>query len=215
MTDYLHRLPESARYPGDVEKGEILLVTDHTGRPARFGIVFEDEYLVVVRDLVRFPSGQSGSYVRIFEKSALDGPSGVVIVPMRDGRVLLRRVFRHATRAWELECPRGFREHGQTLDAAVIMEVDQELGLPMTRVTPLGSIAPNTGLFAGIAEAYCVELGPGVPHPRPEAQEAFGPIEEVTASELAGRIASGQIRDGFTLSALILAHARKLVRLAC
>ena len=95
------------------------------------------------------------------------------------------------------------------------VEVDQELGLPLLRATHLGSISPNTGLFAGIAEAYVVDLGPGSPRPRPEEREALGRIEELSPSEVTGAIVTGRIRDGLTLAALMLAHGKKFVRLAC
>ena len=60
-----------------------------------------------MRDPVRFPSGKLGTYLRILEPSALDGAAGVVLLPVRDNVIFLREVFRHATRRWELELPRG------------------------------------------------------------------------------------------------------------
>ena len=229
MPSYLDKLPESARRVGRAEN-EITLLTDpaeiETIRRQRaedvrrgalppgsdnIGIAFEDEYFLVVRDAVRFPSGERGTYVRVFERSALDGPSGVVMVAARNGRVLLRRMFRHATRSWELECPRGFREAGRTVAETLEDEARQELGLPIIRTEHLGHVAPNTGLFAGVAEAFYIEVGDGRPQPRPDPQEALGGIEECPADELLRRVASGDIRDGFSLSALFLAHSRGLL----
>lgn len=230
MNNYLARLPQAARRTGSVANNEIELVTDpsdiETIRAARrqrvqrgdlpstsddLGIVFEDDYFVIVRDPVRFPSGELSTYVRIFEKSALDGPSGAILVAVRRRRVLLRRMFRHATRAWELECPRGFRERDQTIEQTVAIETRQELGLSIERIEPLGTVSPNTGLFAGFASAFFIEVGDEDPRPRPEPHEAMGAIEELPTSAVFERIANGEIRDGLTLASLMLAHTRGLL----
>jgi ADP-ribose pyrophosphatase len=233
LTDYLLRLPPEARYPGDPGAGEIALVTEAGARarieaerrarwsaaPAadgehgELGVVFEDEYVMVVRDPVAFPSGTTGTYVRIFERSGLDGPSGVLAVPVRGGRVLLRRAFRHATRAWELECPRGFRANGEDPVAAMGRELAEELGIAVVDVRRLGEAWPNTGLLASRVHTYFVRLDEGPARAAPEAQEAFGSVVEIAFAELAGYIARGEIRDALTLSGLFQAQAHGLLAL--
>lgn len=228
--DYLSRLPENARYEGDHTRGEIELVGEAgkvakiveelrnrfaaLGLPrdaAKIGIVAEDEYILVTRDPVEFPSGKTGTYLRIFERSGLDGPAGVVMLPMRNGVVYLRKVFRHATRRWELECPRGFRPQGMSLQEAVRQEMAEEIGLSIRDIRDLGCISANTGLLAGSARAFLVLVEEGRPEPRPEETEAFGEFVILDPRGLFEKIRAGEIRDGFTLSALQLAQAHNLL----
>src|SRR2546429_117950 len=72
---------------------------------AHVGIAFQDQYLMILRDAVRFPNGSLGTYTRMVS----DRLRGLVILPIHQGQVLLIRHFRHATRTWHLEIPRGFR----------------------------------------------------------------------------------------------------------
>lgn len=230
--DYLIKLPEEARYKGDYREGEIEIVTDpqlvstimkerlnssslanFPRDVARIGIVLEDEYIIVVRDPVKFPSGATGTYLRIFTRSGIDGPVGVVMLPISDGLIYLRKIFRHATRRWELECPRGFRSKGITENEAVKQEIAQELGLNIRTIHNLGSIASDTGLLAGVVRAFFVILEAGDPKPKPEAQEAFGEIVKLTPKQLLEKIRIGEIRDGLTLSAIQLAQANNLLML--
>jgi ADP-ribose pyrophosphatase len=213
MDDYLHALPEPARRPGAASAGEIELVDAAPG-DLPTGILYEDRYVLVVRDAVRFPSGDRGTYLRIFERAGLTGATGVVLLPLREGTVYLRRVFRHATRAWELECPRGVRGAGQTVEEAVGSELAEELGYGVDRAHPLGEVAPNTGLLAGTASVFLVDLGaPLAAGATPERTEAFGAVERVSPARLFELVAAGAIRDGFTLSAVTLAVARGLLPL--
>ena len=232
-THYLQRLSSDARRRGDHSKGEIEIVADpetiaaiveerrrtletlgFSNQGDRLGILVEDEYVLVVRDPVRFPSGKLGTYLRIIERPALDGAAGVVLLPMRDEVMFLREVFRHATRRWELELPRGFRRPGESLAEDVARELAEEIGLDARETVPLGAIASNTGLLAGTAEAFLVRLGPGEPQPHPEREEAFGAIVTLTAAQLSDKVRSGTIRDGYTLSALLLAQSKRLLTLS-
>lgn len=47
---------------------------------AQVGIVYEDQYLFILRDAVRFPDGYLSTYVRIIEEES--NVSGVVILPV-------------------------------------------------------------------------------------------------------------------------------------
>lgn len=231
-TDYLQRLSSAARHRGDHSKGEIEIVAEPEAIAAiveerrrtletlglsadadRLGILVDDEYLLVVRDPVRFPSGKLGTYLRIIERPALDGAAGVVLLPVRDDVVFLREVFRHATRRWELELPRGFRKPGESLAEDVARELAEEIGIDARETVPLGTIASNTGLLAGTAEAFLVRLGAGQPQPHPEREEAFGAIVTLTAGQLLEKVRAGTIRDGYTLSALLLAQTKQLLAL--
>ncbi|GAB2592951.1 hypothetical protein GCM10027168_27360 [Streptomyces capparidis] len=69
------------------------------------GVVYSDAWIRVVRDPVRFPDGRVGAYVRLL--NATEAP-GVAVLPVLGDRVVLLENYRHATRSWRLEIPRGF-----------------------------------------------------------------------------------------------------------
>lgn len=179
---------------------------------ADIGIVFEDEYLLVVRDAVIFRNGNIGSHIRIFERSALTGKVGVVILPIRNGLIYLNKIFRHTTRQWELELPRGYREENNSLEETVEIELLQEVGLKIESVCNLGEVQSNTGLIAGSVQAYLVNLLPGVAKSDPEDSESISDTFTLTLDEVNQKVINGEIRDGFTLSALYLAQVRNLIK---
>lgn len=219
QTNYLEQLPRTARALGNSREGEIEILLgaapegehheDTTGKPLDLptGIVFEDDYILVVRDAVRFPSGREGTYLRIFERPDLTGSSGSVCIPIRDGSIFLVKVYRHATRSWELEFPRGSRSTGEDPRVTAKREVEEEIGLKVIRATRLGEICANSGLLAGIADVFLVQLGPGAPVPDSEGNEAIREVVVMPVSELKRIIFHGGVRDGYTLAALMLADS--------
>ncbi len=51
------------------------------------GVAYEDQYLLILRDAVRFPDGYLATYIRIVDKP--DSASGVVVLPVYEKQVLL------------------------------------------------------------------------------------------------------------------------------
>jgi ADP-ribose pyrophosphatase len=206
LNSYLDALPEAARASGRADAGEVELRRAEPGDP-QTGVVFADEWVTLVRDPVVFPDGSRGTYLRIFERAALDGPLGVVVLAERDGAVLLRRVYRHALRAWSLEFPRGMREPGESVEVALHREAEEETGHPVVHAELLGRVSPNSGLLAGEARVYRVVLGPRSRR-APAAREALGEVQWLDATGLRRAVAHGDIVDGFTLAALAQYWAR-------
>jgi ADP-ribose pyrophosphatase len=227
---YLERLPAHAQRRGNAKKGEAEIVTARReldrisaecaadlkgsalGRGGkRIGILLEDEVRMVVRDALRFPSGETKCQMRVVGKTEFDGPNGVVALCVAEGRFVLREIFRHATRSWELETVRGRRELGQTSRQAARAEVKQELGYPVKRIHPLGKLCPETALMSSTLDMFLVELGTGPRRDDPEGSEALGRIHRLEPRELARAIREGKIRDGYTIGALLLAQLQGLV----
>ena len=73
------------------------------------GFVLDDSWFFVLRDAVEFPDGSRRLHARVINKNN----HGSAVLPMLDGRLVLIRHFRHATRQWMLEIPRGAIEPGQ------------------------------------------------------------------------------------------------------
>ena len=228
---YLDRLPSHAQSRGDVNRGEAQIVTSRQelneiesecapdlkgsalGKGGkRIGILLEDEVRFVVRDALKFPSGARKCQMRVIGKTEYDGPNGVAALCVADGRFVLREIYRHATRSWELETVRGRRESGQTSRQAVRAEVKQELGYPVKRMQRLGMIRPDSALMSSILEIFLVELGKAPRRDDPEESEAFGRIHRLTYRELGKKILNGEVRDSYTIGALTLARLHGSLR---
>ena len=98
------------------------------GLPLEWGVVghvFEDEYINIFRDAVRFPDGKDGTYIRIVHK--YHEKKGVAVIPFFDEKIVLIRHFRHATQQQHWEIPRGF---GSSLipEETVTTEIYEEIG---------------------------------------------------------------------------------------
>ena len=213
--EYLKRLPQALAYRGDSRAGEIEVIPadskpgDHGAQAT--GVLFEDKYLLVVRDPVRFPSGRQGTYIRIVEKPALHGPAGVVALCQRDGQLYFLRNFRHATRTWEVECVRGFCEPGVAPEEMVRREIHEELGAQTQAVVWLGDTHSNSGLLAGTAKLYLATLAAPPATRSAEDAEAIAATLAVPVAEVDRFLIETPVRDGFSLSAIALARARGLL----
>ena len=77
---------------------------------AKIGVVLDDPYNIIVRDLVQFPDGDMRGYGRSIATASLRGGKGVVVLPEYEGKIMLLHQYRHATRQWHYEVPRGYGE---------------------------------------------------------------------------------------------------------
>lgn len=227
-SSYLDKLPKAAARRGRADRGEIEIVTGRRARREiesecapeltggalgkggkRTGILLEDDVHMIVRDAVRFPTGGTACQMRLVGKTGYDGPNGVVVLPQLEGRFVLREIYRHATRSWELEAVRGRRESGKTSRQTVRAEVKQELGYAVRRMEKLGTICPDAAIMASTLEVFLAELGSAPRKDEPEETEAFGEIVHLTEDEFHERIGDGDIRDAYTIAALTLLRLRR------
>jgi ADP-ribose pyrophosphatase len=182
-------------------------LTDSGGSPewAQVGIAFRDQYVMVVRDAVRYADGSLGTYIRMVD--LFPGILGVVILPVYEQQVLLIRHFRHATRSWHLEIPRGFGIEADST-ASARRELWEEVGAEATCLTELGEIHPDTGASAGRVAMFLAEVEA---YGRPEVMEAITEILPTPIVEFERMIASGDLSDGFLLAAYARAKSRGLM----
>jgi ADP-ribose pyrophosphatase len=201
--DYLRRLPVWMRTPGDANSGEVQVLAPE-GDP-QFGIRYEDPYILVIRDRVRFPDGREGGYVRLVNQGELDGSPGAVIVPVWSGCVVFIRIFRHATRSWEWELPRGFHEAGFSESSNAEKETREELGVGVVSVQHLGGFNANTGLLTGTIGAYAAELAANpLDSGTLEVAESIRDVRLVPLASLEEFIRQAPVRCGISLAALLL-----------
>ena len=154
-------------------------------------------------------------YLSISPKHAASGGvTGVGVLPLKDGKLGLIRVFRHPLASWSWEITKGFLDAGETGAQSASRELREETGFSVdpSRLIPLGFMAPEAGLLLARIQLFLAPV---------EANQA-GAIDDELGhgdmgffdyQEVIAMIASGDIQDGCTLSG-VLKYAIKESRIA-
>lgn len=172
---------------------------------AKVGIVYQDQYLFLLRDAVRFPDGSVGTYIRFVDR--YPGALGVVILPMYQRQILLIKHFRHATRTWHFEVPRGFGIEGSTEENAR-RELEEEIGATASRVVSLGLMHPDTGMSSQQVALFYADVAS---YGQIEAEEAITELLPTPVTEFERMIRENEITDGFTLTVYARAKVHGLL----
>ncbi len=161
------------------------------GLPAewsRVGIVYQDQYGMILRDGVRFPGGTLGTYIRFI--GGVEGAPTTIVLPLYQGQVILVHRFRHATRTWHLEIPRGFGIKGLSAEENARGELAKEIGATVSRLVSLAQL-DSAELFYAELESYG----------EPNAHEGITEVPLVTVPEFERLIRESQITEAFTIMA--------------
>ncbi|MBI4127482.1 MAG: NUDIX hydrolase [Parcubacteria group bacterium] len=125
----------------------------------RLGEVYRDQYARIVRFPVKFPGGTLGTYITWYWDALFGQVSAACGMPlMPDGKVALIRVYRHATRTWTLEFPRGGTEPGRSIFDALRKEVKEEAGFDVGEAFYLGDLEPDNGILSSSVPVYLVRI---------------------------------------------------------
>jgi ADP-ribose pyrophosphatase len=171
------------------------------------GIVYQDEFVTLVKDAVRFRSGYVGPYIR-FLPTSTTVTAGAAVLPVHEGRIILIRHFHHASRAWNWEIPRGFGAANEDAADTARRELSEELSAEVTRLIPLGRLRRDAGVPEDLPQLFWAEITqPG----RLETEEGIDDIRAVTVAELDRMILDGELDDAFTLAALAYARVHHLL----
>lgn len=173
------------------------------------GIVFDDPYVVILRDLVEFPGGFRNGYIRLYNRAYLEGgAAGVVMLPEMNGKLLLMHQFRHATRSWHWEIPRGFGEPGVEAEDQARAEIEEEISGEIAELTNLGLYFNNTGLEGNPIYLFLAKMSS---IGEPKLKFGVDKFIWVSVPELEKMIADGDITDGFTIAAYTKAKLKGLI----
>lgn len=175
---------------------------------SEIGILVDDTYYVFLRDLVQFPDGSIGPYDRLIHKGQLTGNNSVVMLAKYQESIILLHIYRHATRSWHYEFPRGFAETGLSPIENVKKELREEINGEAGKILPLGTVHPDTGLCSNEVHLFYCEL-----QSLGEANQNEGieKVELVTLSRLESMIRKGEVTDGYTLAAYTRAKLTGLI----
>jgi len=173
-----------------------------TYEDTRVGVLADDPYVIALREAVEFPDGQFGLYNRFIV------PSGIVALPVLRGEIVVMYRYRHGTRSWHYEFPRGIVEPGENKEAAVKRELFEEIGASSNEIVAMSGIHSSNGItneYSDTFLAYISNIGTLDRH------EAVSRIEVVSPRDFRRKIAAGEITDGPTLAAYAQAVARDLL----
>lgn len=160
-------------------------------------IVFENRFITVWDNLVRFPDGHEGTYLRTRWKA----PHGVVIVPLIGQDVLLLRNYRYQEDALTLELPQGFGTEGSTPLEDAARELLEETGLVADRLEHVLSLGRDyvTHLFVARLPESARPTHCGQEATEAIAGHEFWPVETITLE----RLAEAGICDAMTIAGLL------------
>jgi ADP-ribose pyrophosphatase len=171
---------------------------------ATAGCVLEDPWFFVLRDAIEFPDGSRRLHARVVNRNN----HGSAVLPLLNGQVILIRHFRHPTRQWMLEIPRGAIESGQTPEGTARREIEEEIGGEIKELMPLGFIHGATNLYNGGAHLFCAQLSS---IGSPQLAEGITAIEQLTPKEFENLIRNGKVLDSVTVAVFTHARLRGLI----
>lgn len=216
--------PDLFQNKGD--KGEIKIIADESciraeqkkiraklkkeGKPSCWidiGVLAEDQWFYILRDMVEFPDGRVGGYVRwINRKSEEGGGFNSVLMCVQNDKVLMIRKFRHEERNWSWEFPRGFGEPGLSAKKNAEAELEEEIGVSNVKLTCLTKVKEGKGGTA----VFLAEIPAGQKITL-DTFEGISKYKWVKMSKLEHIVKKGQLSDWFSLWAYALAKASSVL----
>lgn len=174
---------------------------------SRTGVVYEDPYIIVVRDAIQRPDESFGTYVRTLPAS---GAAGVVILPVMNDKIVLLRHFRHATREVHLEVPRGFGEPGVSAFRQAKNELYEETGARVEDqdLIELGRFHSNNGIASDCVDLFYAKIESIGEF---ATEEGISGFKVCPVGEVARLIRTGEISDSFTIGAFTRAWLKGIL----
>jgi 8-oxo-dGTP pyrophosphatase MutT (NUDIX family) len=164
--------------------------------------VFGNRFVTVYDDDVLLPGDRAGRFLRIVEAGGC--PGAAILASCRDQYALVQQ-YRYPLGSWEWAIPRGFA-HGDDPRESALAELREEIGGEPDELTELGIVSSNSGLLAGRVHLFHARYAEAIADPADK--DEVSAVRWVDLPALLAEIASGELIDSFTLSAITLAAAR-------
>ncbi|MDF2859464.1 MAG: hydrolase [Neobacillus sp.] len=128
---------------------------------------------------------------------------GSAILPVTpDKRIILLKIYRPAIQSYSLEIPRGFAEIGESPEVTAKREIFEEISCECAQIDSLGTMYVDSGLMNTKVHLF---IGLGTTRIKDEVQSSEGikEMQRFTAQEVRTMALNGEIKDSFTLAALL------------
>jgi ADP-ribose pyrophosphatase len=108
--------------------------------------VFANQYAEIHNDLVRFPGGSEGTYIRV----TCGTSKSIAVLPITtEGKMVAVKLYRHGVRGWGSEIPKGAIEENETAEEAAARELAEETGYTYGKLIPVGEYSESPAIFGG------------------------------------------------------------------
>ena len=163
--------------------------------------VYNGRIINVRNDDAELPNGKP------CQREVVEHPGGVCIVPVdEDGNVYLVRQFRYPFQEVLTEIPAGKLEFGEDHRDAGLRELKEETGAECESFEYLGVMYPSV---AYLTEKIHMYLATGLKFDKQSLDEdEFLDVEKVPLADAVKMVVNGEIKDGKTQTALLLAAKR-------
>lgn len=162
--------------------------------------IFKGHVIEVVLDQVALPQGKGTSQRElIFHRGAV-----CVLAITPEDKLILVKQYRKAIERAIYEIPAGKLELGEeeTLVDAALRELEEETGYTTDRLTLLSDFYTAIGFCNERVRLYLAQTLVKVDQPRPQDEDEFIELYELTYEEAMALVASGDICDAKTIMAL-------------
>lgn len=175
-------------------------MSGHTERRLNGRTVFRGKIISVVHDTVELENGHQSLREVVRHRGA------VAVLALDGEELVLVRQFRYAIGRELLEIPAGKLEPGEEPLSAALRELGEETGGFCTSLDHLGTYYGSAGILDERIELYFGRLSAeGKQDPD---EDEFLTVVRMTPAELRAKIAAGEVCDGKTLAALMLAQEK-------
>jgi ADP-ribose pyrophosphatase len=167
-----------------------------TAKILRSKIIYQGRVFGVRRDEVLEPTGLRTT------REVITHPGSVVVLPvLPDGRIVLIRQYRHATRQFLWELVAGRMERGENPRRAAARELIEETGYRAKRFRVFLDVFPTPGF---LEERMYILLAEGLSlgEAEPEEDEKIT-VKSFTRKELEKMIRNGTLRDAKSIAGLL------------
>lgn len=164
--------------------------------------IFDGKIIKVRKDKAELENGS------VVTRELVLHPGGVCVVPVNEkGEVYLVKQFRYPFQEVLTEIPAGKLEVGEDHRSAGLRELKEEVGAECESFEYLGVMYPSV---AYLTEKIHMYLATGLSFGEQSLDEdEFLDVEKMPLSQAVEKVINGEIKDGKTQTALLLA-ARKL-----
>jgi len=164
--------------------------------------VFEGRVVRLHLKEVRMPSGH------VARLEVVHHPGAAAVLPLHeDGTVTLIHQYRHAAGGFLYEIPAGLLEPAEAPIDCAARELTEETGLSATHLAPLTAFLTAPGFSDEVVHLFCASgLSQGAAALEPGELLT---CERFTLSDAVAMIGRGEITDGKTQVALLMAAANK------